>query len=339
MFACPESTPAESLIGRRARRMRWRGPPDRPQARRARRPLCCRRPCRPPQLPTPAIDPDDPARAGRQRRRPDAAGRRRAVRLAGGAGGDGPAHRRGGRGRPCACSTARPCCRRPWSSARCTARCCRSSRRTRRPRHAGRGRGSRALTRDRAHVRGRALVGSPARTDHPRRPEATPHDEPRRAAVRRLRRLGHPAPGQPRRAAIDGVLAAQVAMATPLNVEVLGGMGFDVRRRAPTTWWWRSGSRTTTPSTAGWRPSTGRWRRPYAVRAGPTELEPHRTSATALRSTPGGAGPGVDAGRERDGRGDGRTRRRRRRDAVQRQRAGRAGDRAQAGRRRAAACW
>jgi FdrA protein len=34
-------------------------------------------------------------------------------------------------------------------------------------------------------------------------------------------------------AAIDGVLAAQVAMATPLNVEVLGGMGFDVPTASP----------------------------------------------------------------------------------------------------------
>jgi FdrA protein len=34
-------------------------------------------------------------------------------------------------------------------------------------------------------------------------------------------------------AAIDGVLAAQVAMATPLNVEVLGGMGFAVPAASP----------------------------------------------------------------------------------------------------------
>ena len=34
-------------------------------------------------------------------------------------------------------------------------------------------------------------------------------------------------------AAIDGVLAAQVAMATPLNVDVLAGMGFDVPAASP----------------------------------------------------------------------------------------------------------
>ena len=34
-------------------------------------------------------------------------------------------------------------------------------------------------------------------------------------------------------AATDGVLAAQVAMATPLNVEVLGGMGFEVPAASP----------------------------------------------------------------------------------------------------------
>ena len=34
-------------------------------------------------------------------------------------------------------------------------------------------------------------------------------------------------------AAVDGVQAAQVAMATPLNVEVLGGMGFDVPPASP----------------------------------------------------------------------------------------------------------
>ena len=34
-------------------------------------------------------------------------------------------------------------------------------------------------------------------------------------------------------AAVAGVQAAQVAMATPLNVEVLGGMGFDVPPASP----------------------------------------------------------------------------------------------------------
>ena len=34
-------------------------------------------------------------------------------------------------------------------------------------------------------------------------------------------------------ALLDGVLAAQVAMATPLNVDVLAGMGFDVPAASP----------------------------------------------------------------------------------------------------------
>ncbi len=34
-------------------------------------------------------------------------------------------------------------------------------------------------------------------------------------------------------AAVEGVQAAQVAMATPLNVQVLGGMGFDVPAASP----------------------------------------------------------------------------------------------------------
>ena len=49
---------------------------------------------------------------------------------------------------------------------------------------------------------------------------------------------------------VPGVATAQVAMATPLNLEVLAGHG--LRRSptapAPTTWSWRSGSRTTPPT-------------------------------------------------------------------------------------------
>ena len=85
---------------------------------------------------------------------------------------------------------------------------------------------------------------------------------------------------------VDGVSAAQVAMATPLNLEVLEQMGFASRRRHQTTWWWRSGWTTPTHSTPPSRPST----RPSPVRrAGTADAAtraPHRTTAAALRELP-----------------------------------------------------
>ena len=55
---------------------------------------------------------------------------------------------------------------------------------------------------------------------------------------------------------VEGVATAQVAMATPLNLEVLERMGFDVPAPPPTTWWSPSGSTTTPPSTRRWPRST-----------------------------------------------------------------------------------
>ena len=142
---------------------------------------------------------------------------------------------------------------------------------------------------------------------------------------------------------VDGVAAAQVAMATALNVEVLTEMGFEVpaeatpndmvvavrladggspRRRAG-----RRGAgagRVRPPrqraERGGAAADHGRGVPPLAGRGGP--------DAIALVSVPGAA---------RLRRGDGRRRGRPRRDDLQRQRAGRAGGRAQAGRRRAGA--
>ena len=89
-------------------------------------------------------------------------------------------------------------------------------------------------------------------------------------------------------AAIDGVLAAQVAMATPLNVEVLGGMGFEVPASSPNDMVVALRADDDAALDRGLaaveRSLTAAVRRP----SGPTELAPHRTSATALRSTPGG---------------------------------------------------
>ena len=137
-----------------------------------------------------------------------------------------------------------------------------------------------ALTAHRPHVRRGAVVGRPARPDHARDGGGrmtTPctHVELRSGAYADSVTLLQVSRDV---AAIDGVLAAQVAMATPLNVEVLGGMGFDVPgARAPTTWSSRSGPTTTTRSTRRWPPSTGRWRPPYAVPSGPTASS-HRTA-------------------------------------------------------------
>ena len=135
---------------------------------------------------------------------------------------------------------------------------------------------------------------------------------------------------------IDGVIAAQVAMATPLNVEVLGQMGFDVPADA-------------TPNDmvvairvaddadlraalAGVDTRAGRRgprQRRRAERAGSAADDRSRTAP--LRRRPRA---GQRARTERRGRGDGRARRRPRRDDLQRQRATRPGARPQADRTR-----
>jgi FdrA protein len=88
-------------------------------------------------------------------------------------------------------------------------------------------------------------------------------------------------------AAIDGVLAAQVAMATPLNVDVLGGMGFDVPAASSNDMVVALRVQDDDALDRGLaaveRSLAAAVRRP----TGPAELEPHCTSATALRSAPG----------------------------------------------------
>ena len=136
---------------------------------------------------------------------------------------------------------------------------------------------------------------------------------------------------------VPGVLAAQVAMATPLNLEVLDGHGL----RGPALHPQRHG-RGAPP-----RPTTRRWPRPWPRSsaaltattrrsAGDDEVDApdHAQRPAPLRRRPGAR---LGAGRPRGRRGDGRPRRRPGRDGLQRQRAGRAGGRPQAGRRRAGA--
>ena len=77
----------------------------------------------------------------------------------------------------------------------------------------------------------RAAVRRPARP-HPRSRGAA-HDQPRRAPARRVRRLGHPAPGQPRPCrASTACSPPRSRWRPPLNVEVLTEMGFDVPAEA-----------------------------------------------------------------------------------------------------------
>jgi FdrA protein len=88
-------------------------------------------------------------------------------------------------------------------------------------------------------------------------------------------------------AAIDGVLAAQVAMATPLNVDVLAGMGFDVPAASPNDMVVALRVHDDDALDRGLaavdRSLAAAVRRP----TGPAELAAHRTTATALRSDPG----------------------------------------------------
>ena len=141
---------------------------------------------------------------------------------------------------------------------------------------------------------------------------------------------------------IDGVAAAQVAMATPLNLEVLTEMGFDVRRMPPQ----RHGRRRPAgrPARASTRALAGvdaalREVDPALAAPGATQAPPRTTAHRLARASTAGLALVSVPGASRGGRGDGRPRRRLRRDGLQRQRAGRAGGRAQAASRRRAGCW
>ena len=135
---------------------------------------------------------------------------------------------------------------------------------------------------------------------------------------------------------LPGVAAAQVAMATPLNVDVLSEMGFDV------------------PAEAGSQRHGGRGpaRRRRVAGDGLAGVDAALRRDRPARERPQRGGTAADDGgcaaaysrRDRAGlrartlgvrRGDGRARVRPRRDDLQRQRAARPGDRAQAVRRRA----
>ena len=89
-------------------------------------------------------------------------------------------------------------------------------------------------------------------------------------------------------AAVDGVLAAQVAMATPLNVEVLQGMGFDVPAASPNDMVVALRTDDEEALDRGLaavdRALAAAVRRPGGSAAGGPE--PHRTTAAALRSSP-----------------------------------------------------
>ena len=91
-------------------------------------------------------------------------------------------------------------------------------------------------------------------------------------------------------AAIDGVLAAQVAMATPLNVDVLAGMGFDVPAASPNDMVVALRVHDDDALDRGLaavdRSLAAAVRRPSGS-TGDGALAPHRTTATALRSDPG----------------------------------------------------
>ena len=86
---------------------------------------------------------------------------------------------------------------------------------------------------------------------------------------------------------LPGVVTAQVAMATPLNVEVLERMRFAIPATPPsTTWSSRSGSRRRRARRGArrGRPALTDSRRAVA---GPSEEAPPRTTASALRRDPG----------------------------------------------------
>ncbi len=86
---------------------------------------------------------------------------------------------------------------------------------------------------------------------------------------------------------VEGVLAAQVAMATPLNIDVLGEMGFDVPPAGPNDMVVALRVEDDEALARGLaavdRALVEAVRRP----TGPTELAPPRTTASGLRSAPG----------------------------------------------------
>jgi len=88
--------------------------------------------------------------------------------------------------------------------------------------------------------------------------------------------------------AVDGVLAAQVAMATPLNVDVLGEMGFTIPETSPNDM--VVALRVDDDAALARGLSAVDQALSAAVRrpSGPTELAPPRTTASALRATPDG---------------------------------------------------
>ena len=142
---------------------------------------------------------------------------------------------------------------------------------------------------------------------------------------------------------VDGVAAAQVAMATALNIEVLTEMGFEVPAEATpndmvvAVRLAEGGSLDDGAGGRGAGPDRVQPPREWAQRGGAAAdhgrgVPPRCRSWRARRDR-----AGLGARRERLRRGDGRRRGGPRRDGLQRQRAGRAGGRAQAGRRRAGA--
>ncbi len=139
---------------------------------------------------------------------------------------------------------------------------------------------------------------------------------------------------------LPGVVAAQVAMATTLNIDVLTGMGFEVPGRGHHQ---RPGRGPAARRDR--RPGGGAGRRGAGAGRG---FAPPRRRGRAGPSAHDRLRPARRPGRHRadlrartvgDGGGHGRGRGRARRDDLQRQRARRAGARPQAGGRPRAACW
>ena len=106
-----------------------------------------------------------------------------------------------------------------------------------------------------------------------------------------------------------GVVTAQVAMATPLNVEVLGEMGFDVPAGATTNDMVVAIRLEPDGDLAQALAAVEGALAPARSSGADREAEPRRTTATALLDAPRDR-PGVGPRRERVRRGDGRARRR-----------------------------
>ena len=214
---------------------------------------------------------------GRPRRRPDPARRRRALRLAGRA--PGGRRRRPPRSTP----PSRACLDRTTLLSATLLDCAlhgevipEFAALRRRPRHRSRARPRGRPGRGRPHLRPRAAPRRPPRP-HPPLPEGAPHDDTRRHVELRpgayadsvtLLQVSRAVQG------LDGVLAAQVAMATALNLEVLAEMGFDV------------------PAEARQRHGRGAPARPTT-----TPSPPRSPGSTRRCATPTGAPSGTERGR------------------------------------------